>query len=74
MIKGDLQSFSHQHFFEKNTEGTLMTDIIFLKAPYGLLGKFAMKLFLKNYFKKLLIDRNTIIKQFAENEQWKMIL
>ena len=74
MIKGDLQSFSHKHIFEKNAEGTLMTDVIYLKAPYGLLGKIVMKLFLKNYFKKLLIERNNIIKQFAETEQWKMIL
>ena len=74
MIKGDLQSFSHQHIFEKNAEGTLMTDVIYLKSPYGLLGQIVMKLFLKNYFKKLLIERNNIIKQFAETEQWKMIL
>ena len=74
MIKGDLQSFSHKHIFEKSVEGTLMTDVIYLKAPYGLLGKIVMKLFLKNYFKKLLIERNNIIKQFAETEQWKMIL
>ncbi len=74
MIKGDLQSFSHQHTFENNAEGTLMTDVIYFKAPYGFLGEIVMKLFLKNYFKKLLIKRNNIIKQFAESEQWKMIL
>ena len=74
MIKGDLQSFSHQHIFKKNAEGTLMTDVVYLKAPYGLLGEIVMKLVLKNYFKKLLIVRNNIIKQFAESEQWKMIL
>ena len=51
-----------------------MTDVIYLKSPYGLLGQIVMKLFLKNYFKKLLIERNNIIKQFAETEQWKMIL
>ncbi len=74
MIKGDLKSFSHQHIFEKNKVGTLMKDVIYLEAPFGLLGKFVMWIFLKNYFKKLLTERNTIIKQFAESEQWKMIL
>lgn len=74
MIKGDLQSFSHQHIFKRNAEGTLMTDVVYLKAPYGLLGDIVMALFLKNYFKNLLEERNNIIKQFAETEQWKMIL
>ena len=74
MIEGDLQSFSHQHIFEEHAKGTLMTDIIYLKAPFGLLGKIVMKTFLKNYFRKLLIERNNVIKQFAETEKWKMIL
>ena len=74
MIKGDLQSFSHQHIFKRNAEGTLMTDVVYLKAPYGLLGDIVMALFLKNYFKNLLEERNNIITQFAETEQWKMIL
>jgi ligand-binding SRPBCC domain-containing protein len=74
MIKGDLKSFSHQHIFEITNEGTLMKDIIHLEAPFGLLGKFVMWIFLKNYFKKLLIERNNVIKHYAENEQWKTVL
>ena len=74
MIKGDLKTFSHQHIFEKTTDGTLMKDVIHLEAPFGLLGKFVMWIFLKNYFKKLLTERNDIIKQYAENDQWKTIL
>jgi ligand-binding SRPBCC domain-containing protein len=68
MQKGDLKSFSHQHIFEEKDDGTLMIDIIHLKAPYGLLGKFAVWIFLKQYFKKLLEERNEVIKQYAENE------
>ena len=74
MIKGDLKSFSHQHIFEKNKEGTLMKDVIYVEAPYGMLRKFVLWLFLKNYFKKLLIERNNIIKQYAESEKWKIVL
>ncbi len=74
MIKGDLKSFSHQHLFEKREEGTLMKDIIHLEAPYGLLGKFEMRLFLKNYFKKLLIERNNVIKVYAETSLWQTVL
>jgi ligand-binding SRPBCC domain-containing protein len=74
MQKGDLKNFSHQHIFEKKDEGTLMKDIIYLEAPYGLLGKFVMWIFLKNYFRKLLVERNKVIKEYAENEKWKIVL
>jgi ligand-binding SRPBCC domain-containing protein len=74
MQKGDLKHFHHQHIFEEKDSGTLMTDIIHLEAPYGLLGKFVLWLFLKKYFKKLLTERNEVIKNYAENEKWKIVL
>jgi ligand-binding SRPBCC domain-containing protein len=74
MQKGDLKSFSHQHIFESKEDGTLMTDIVHLEAPYVLLGKFVLWLFLKNYFKALLTERNEVIKEYAENEKWKLVL
>ena len=74
MEKGDLEYFIHIHKFVDKENGTLMQDIIFLKAPFGVLGSVIMKLFLKNYFKNFLIERNEIIKTFAESEKWKLIL
>jgi ligand-binding SRPBCC domain-containing protein len=74
MQKGDLKSFSHQHIFKEKDDGTLMTDIVHLEAPYGWLGKFVLWLFLKQYFKKLLQERNEVIKEYAENEKWRMVL
>jgi ligand-binding SRPBCC domain-containing protein len=74
MQKGDLKSFSHQHIFEEKDGGTLMIDIVHLEAPFGWLGKFVLWLFLKQYFKKLLEERNEVIKEYAENEKWKMVL
>ena len=70
----ELKSFSHQHIFEEKNNGTLMSDVIHLEAPFGLLGKFVMWLFLKNYFKRLLTERNEVIKAFAETEKWKQVL
>jgi ligand-binding SRPBCC domain-containing protein len=72
--KGDLKHFHHQHIFEEKDNGTLMTDIIHLEAPYGLIGRFVLWLFLKSYFKKLLVERNEVIKEYAENEKWKIVL
>ena len=74
MQKGDLKYFSHTHLFEENEDGTLMKDTIQLEAPFGILGKMVMKLFLKNYFTGFLIERNNIIKEFAESDKWKLIL
>jgi ligand-binding SRPBCC domain-containing protein len=74
MQKGDLKSFQHQHIFEEKNNGTVMTDIVHLQAPFGFLGKFVLWLFLKQYFKRLLIERNQVIKEYAENEKWKIVL
>ena len=74
MSRGDLKHFSHRHSFEKQGIGTVMTDSVNLKAPYGVLGKLVMALFLKQYFIKLMTERNMIIKEYAENGKGEMIL
>lgn len=68
MIKGDLKSFSHKHTFKRVSGGTLVTDEVNLQAPFGILGKIVMALFLKNYFKGFLERRNEVIKDYAENK------
>jgi ligand-binding SRPBCC domain-containing protein len=74
MMKGDFKSFYHEHFFQPNEKGTLMTDKVNMVAPYGMIGKVVDNLFLKNYIKKFLAKRNLVIKQYAESGQWKKIL
>ena len=74
MQQGDFKKFLHEHFFEQNEQGTLMKDRILLEAPYGILGKLVTAVFLKNYIKHFLIERNKTIKHYAENGQWKQIL
>jgi hypothetical protein len=39
---------------------------LLLKAPYGIVGKIACKLFLVNYMTRLLQQRNLVIKEYAE--------
>jgi ligand-binding SRPBCC domain-containing protein len=68
MIKGDLKSFSHKHTFKRVDGGTLVTDEVNLQAPFGILGRIVMALFLKNYFKYFLTKRNKVIKEYAENK------
>jgi ligand-binding SRPBCC domain-containing protein len=74
MIKGAFESFKHQHIFTHEENGTLMTDIFDYKSPLMFLGKIADHLFLIKYMKRLLEERNRIIKEFAESEKWKEVI
>lgn len=73
MVKGAFKGFKHQHIFMKEENGTLMTDIFEYKSPFFILGKIADYVFLKKYMTQLLIDRNKIIKEFAESDRWKEV-
>ena len=46
-----------------------MKDIFEYKSPLGFLGKIADFLFLERYMRNFLIERNTMIKEFAESGQ-----
>jgi ligand-binding SRPBCC domain-containing protein len=74
MIKGDFKNFSHQHHFKKVENGTIMIDLIDFESPYAVLGKIVDGIFLKNYIEKFLLERNSIIKEYAETGKWKVIL
>jgi ligand-binding SRPBCC domain-containing protein len=74
MEKGAFKWFEHKHIFEDIENGTLMTDIFEYKSPFGIFGKIADTLFLRNYIKNLLEKRNETIKEYAESEKWKTIV
>jgi len=74
MVSGDFKSFRHEHLFEHHEEGTIMIDVFTYQSPYGLFGKLADRLFLKNYMRRLLRGRNEVIKKFAESERWMEVL
>jgi len=73
MVRGVFKSFQHVHQFEAVDNGTNMIDIFSYTSPLGILGKLADYLFLKKYMKELLINRNTIIKEYAENQNNKIL-
>jgi ligand-binding SRPBCC domain-containing protein len=74
MVEGAFRSFKHEHHFEQQNGTTVMRDIFDYKSPFGFLGQLADMLFLKRYMTKLLIIRNEMIKEFAENGRWKEII
>ncbi len=51
-----------------------MIDLFDYTSPFGLLGKLADRIILKEYMTKLLTTRNKIIKDFAESDKWKEVV
>jgi len=73
-VKGVFKSIIHDHYFEQCGEDVLMKDNFDFESPLGLIGRIANTIFLEGYMIRLLMDRNRIIKEFAESEKWKTVL
>jgi ligand-binding SRPBCC domain-containing protein len=72
--KGIFKFIQHDHFFEEKENGVLMRDVFHYQAPLQPLGRIVEKLFLTNYLKKFLVERNAVIKEYAETELYKTLL
>jgi ligand-binding SRPBCC domain-containing protein len=72
--KGAFKSFYHEHKFEQFDKKVIMKDIFEFHSPFGIFGKIFNEIVLTNYLQKLLIDRNKVIKEFAETDKWKTVL
>lgn len=74
MLEGEFKRMRHEHEFRPTENGTLMIDHFYFETPFGVIGSFVNILFLKNYMKQLLLERNAVIKDIAEKDQWKQYL
>ena len=72
--KGDFKSLKHEHHFKKIDNGTIMIDILNFESPYGIIGKWFNKIYLKNLLQKFIVQRNIVIKDYAETGKWKALL
>lgn len=72
--KGVFNHFRHDHVFEEKDGKVIMTDVFEYKSPLGFLGRIADKLFLEKYMTNLLLQRNKVIKEYAESDKWKEVL
>jgi ligand-binding SRPBCC domain-containing protein len=66
MLKGAFKSMKHQHIFKVEKGNTRMIDIFEFESPFGIIGKIVDTLFLKNYLRKFLLQRNELIRITAE--------
>jgi ligand-binding SRPBCC domain-containing protein len=73
-VQGDFKMMKHEHHFKPCDNGTIVIDLFHFESPYGILGKWFNGLYLTNYIKKMLEQRNKTIKEFAESDKWKMLL
>lgn len=74
MLKGDFKSMRHEHYFSFENGVTTMQDVFFFDAPYGFAGRIFCHVFLNNYMRRLLFNRNRVIKEYAESGKWTSIL
>jgi ligand-binding SRPBCC domain-containing protein len=74
MQEGDFKKLKHEHHFKKVDNGTLMIDLIEFESPYSSFGRLFNKLYLTTYLRKLIEQRNRLIKEYAETEKWKQLL
>ncbi|HYV94880.1 MAG TPA: SRPBCC family protein [Chitinophagales bacterium] len=74
MINGDFKFMQHRHYFIEQGDDTIMKDFFEFESPFGFVGEIAERLFLKNYLMKLLRERNEVIRQVAESNQWQKFL
>ena len=75
MVEGAFSRFKHEHHFQESGNGiTLMRDVFDYTSPFGTIGKVADKLFLKKYMTQLLVERNNVIKHYAESGKWEGLL
>ena len=73
MIKGAFSLMKHKHSFSRELNKTKMTDEFMFKAPFGIFGIVAEKIFLKRYMTNFLKERNRTLKSIAESKPEKSI-
>lgn len=73
-LKGPFKSIHHEHKFEQLANAVLMKDVFEFHSPLGILGQLFNKYVLTDYLERLLIERNIVIKQFAETDKWKLLI
>jgi ligand-binding SRPBCC domain-containing protein len=73
-VKGDFKMMKHEHHFKPCENGTIMIDMLEFEAPYGSMGKLFNKVYLTAYLKRLVEERNKVLKEVAESDKWRKFL
>ena len=72
MVQGPFRFMKHDHYFRSLPSGeTEMKDVFQFAAPVPVLGRLVETLVLRHYMRGLLRERNAVLKQVAESEEWR---
>lgn len=75
MVPGAFRRFDHDHWFAQDGEnGRVVRDVFDFDAPLGVLGRIAETTFLTRYMRRLLAERNAVIKRIAASDEWQAYL
>lgn len=66
MIKGHFKYFAHQHIFEESSGGTIMTDVLTYRVPFGIVGQCFDTWILRRHLTRFLKTRNQALKTQLE--------
>ncbi|MEM1109144.1 MAG: SRPBCC family protein [Planctomycetota bacterium] len=66
MTRGAFKRFAHDHFFDENSNETVMRDVIDFASPAWIIGWLIDRIFLSSYLRRLIADRGEMIRVEAE--------
>lgn len=64
MEKGPYKTWDHTHYFEPLKQGTLMTDVVIYRLPFGILGDIAALLWVKRDVQSIFKFRKAALSRF----------
>lgn len=73
-VEGNFKSLKHEHYFKPIENGTLLIDQFRFETRRGKIGTLFNNLYLTRYMERLLEERNKMIKEVAEKNQWQKFL
>lgn len=66
-IKGPFGAFHHEHEFVEHPGGTIMRDTIVFRSPFGPIGAIVDRLFMRDYLRRIITERNEAIAAALES-------
>ncbi|ALV42475.1 cyclase [Pseudarthrobacter sulfonivorans] len=64
-VRGPFKTFRHVHEFESTATGSIMTDRVEFRAPFGILGRLVEDLVLRRYLQRLIVDRGRFLSSMS---------
>lgn len=65
--RGPFGAFHHEHVFTEHPDGTLMRDTVTFRSPFGPIGRIVDRLFMREYMRRLIDERNDMISALFED-------